>query len=685
MPTVLDKDIGLTTQQITQSLAKSGNQKAQDALAKEQVQTSGPIDPFSQEGAQQLSRITGTPLPPVDNPVLADSLSPEQAPQLPQPAAMQEAQGFFESAQSEADRLRANIDSTLATQRSDVEQRLTRAQKEQEDILARGDEFTQPFREELETAERERLFVNQNFEKNQALVNELDSLLTQGNELIQRERDSFNVTSLQNDRTYRKIEEVQARAGVIQAVMAARNSQISQAYNLIDRTVNAMNADRQDRLSYFDTLLSLNNQKLLNLDAENKKIATEQLNLVKRDMQRAEATADYIKELMVTPEHAQFMADAGVTLDDDTQTINRKMSEQAKRQEIQDMANNLAFQGYDLVAKPVPGSSEIKIGGETLHYRVRPGSQLALEMERSRQAIRTAQIQQSQMLNQTSTASIIDSLFGEGPEPSVSFEDFLAERQEQAQMSFAPQAVEDLRREYESSVGTEGNKQAQLAQLVASGALTVQEAEFVQLNMDISSPDKQARQKSTIEIGKGVLRDVNRALTLADKAGPTAGILAESALSSESSIFSRMIGARSPALELATHLESIKSNISIEELQRMREASPTGGALGQVPVQQQEFLMSVKGSLRPINEPVVLKENLNDLYNIYLDAMFGSPEELSQAVRQNKMTAEEANQYLSQRKATSYNEFNIPNPRSSGQDISDIVVSPTGELVKIKQ
>jgi len=48
---------------------------------------------------------------------------------------------------------------------------------------------------------------------------------------------------------------------------------------------------------------------------------------------------------------------------------------------------------------------------------------------------------------------------------------------------------------------------------------------------------------------------------------------------------------------LEKYATSVKSNISIDRLQAMREASPTGGALGQVPVQQQEYLMQLLGSL----------------------------------------------------------------------------------------
>jgi hypothetical protein len=86
------------------------------------------------------------------------------------------------------------------------------------------------------------------------------------------------------------------------------------------------------------------------------------------------------------------------------------------------------------------------------------------------------------------------------------------------------------------------------------------------------------------------------------------------------------VAARVPmtdAKELAGHLQSIKSNISIEELRIMRETSPTGGALGQVPVRQQEYLMEVLGALDQSQNPRVLEENLKRIMNLFNDVIHG--------------------------------------------------------------
>jgi len=87
-----------------------------------------------------------------------------------------------------------------------------------------------------------------------------------------------------------------------------------------------------------------------------------------------------------------------------------------------------------------------------------------------------------------------------------------------------------------------------------------------------------------------------------------------------------MVMKRLPATDadvLERYAESVKSNISIDRLQAMREASPTGGALGQVPVQQQEYLMQLLGSLDVDQKPDILLDNMKRIYNIYMDAIHG--------------------------------------------------------------
>ena len=56
-----------------------------------------------------------------------------------------------------------------------------------------------------------------------------------------------------------------------------------------------------------------------------------------------------------------------------------------------------------------------------------------------------------------------------------------------------------------------------------------------------------------------------------------------------------------------------------EELQKMREASPTGGALGQVAVQEIEYLQATPASLKQTLKPETLIGNLKRMKKQLLD------------------------------------------------------------------
>jgi hypothetical protein len=67
--------------------------------------------------------------------------------------------------------------------------------------------------------------------------------------------------------------------------------------------------------------------------------------------------------------------------------------------------------------------------------------------------------------------------------------------------------------------------------------------------------------------------------------------------------------------------DTIKGNIGFDRLQRMREESPTGGALGQVAVQELQALQSTMGSFDLGQDAETVKYNLNRLKQQYARTM----------------------------------------------------------------
>jgi hypothetical protein len=71
------------------------------------------------------------------------------------------------------------------------------------------------------------------------------------------------------------------------------------------------------------------------------------------------------------------------------------------------------------------------------------------------------------------------------------------------------------------------------------------------------------------------------------------------------------------ARDLASNLETIKANLGFDRLQQMRDSSPTGGALGQVAVQELVALQATVASLDNAQSPSQLKANLKKIQGHY--------------------------------------------------------------------
>lgn len=93
---------------------------------------------------------------------------------------------------------------------------------------------------------------------------------------------------------------------------------------------------------------------------------------------------------------------------------------------------------------------------------------------------------------------------------------------------------------------------------------------------------------------------------------PVTGKLAEGFM-----MMSPIITANSDAQGLRANIETIKGIIGFERLQRMREESKTGGALGQVAVQELIALQGTLGNLNLLAPTEDILEKLRDIKDIY--------------------------------------------------------------------
>lgn len=282
---------------------------------------------------------------------------------------------YVSSISSAVEKARAALQSNIDTRQKKNDAEMAVVKQKEKETLDKIGELSTPFRENLENTERDRLSINKNFEENQKLVDELETLLNEGNALIKQQQSVTGIAAIRNPRIQQTMNDVAARAGVIQAVMAARNSQISVAENMIDRSITAIAQDKNDQLNYYKTILQLNNQDKMTLSEENRTLALQQVALLQGDLEQAQITANYVKQLMLDPATAQLVADSGVTLNDSVETINQKIAQGSYLQEVRELNNKYTSDGAKEITDPsgVPQSklrSEVDSRGVVHYYRL---------------------------------------------------------------------------------------------------------------------------------------------------------------------------------------------------------------------------------------------------------------------------------------------------------------------------
>jgi hypothetical protein len=130
---------------------------------------------------------------------------------------------------------------------------------------------------------------------------------------------------------------------------------------------------------------------------------------------------------------------------------------------------------------------------------------------------------------------------------------------------------------------------------------------------DTSKSDRAVIEQRKLK-GDIVVQDIDRALgTIERIPNATTGI--------GGTILKNVPG--SGAANVSALIDSVRANVGFEQLQAMRQASPTGGALGAVSERENALLQSVLGSLEQSQSYEQLVFNLKRLKNVYLDIVHG--------------------------------------------------------------
>jgi len=176
------------------------------------------------------------------------------------------------------------------------------------------------------------------------------------------------------------------------------------------------------------------------------------------------------------------------------------------------------------------------------------------------------------------------------------------------------------------------------------------------------------REENRRRSGTTVVQDLNRALQLVPQMDGL--LVAPGVAGANARLAAAEVGGTIPN-RIRQFTESALSNVGLDTLQAMREASPTGGALGQVPIQQQQRLEQVLGSLRLDQEISDLEANLKRVNNIYMDIMYGTAEERAALVESGQLSPEENARIEAVYYDLPFDEFGRPTDEAGGGGLSD--------------
>ena len=409
-----------------------------------------------QDAERSLGRNPTPPLTPLtdkDGAIDATTLQSGGTPTLPEPTAQTEQGAFQLGIAEQATKARTDLESTLKTERDAAMKRQTDLNKKMQSLIKDSDpEKRATYQQEqrivqnqIDASETASASLEEDFNKRRKTVNELDTLLTQGNQLITQAQGA-PISQYRSRGVTEAVQNVQARAGVLQAVVSGLDGNINAAHSIINNASNAVASVWQDQLSYNEAYVDLVNNGELAKNKIEDDYAQSQITLSKTKLNQLEETKSYIESLMIDPESAQFIADAGISLNDSVDEINAKMSAQTKKVERADTINELKLDGYEYI--PFPGDREdvvtLEINGEKLSF-VPPVDEL------KEAQIASARALANKRNGSLTPGSIVSTPTGQAIQVPT-FEEFISEKENELMMSLTPEAREKYRDEYEAEI-----------------------------------------------------------------------------------------------------------------------------------------------------------------------------------------------------------------------------------------
>ena len=389
-----------------------------------------------------------TPLTTPDGTIAAANLTSGGAPPvLPPPTAPAVQANFQQGLEATIASARANLDNTLKVERDAALKRQDELNARLEAMMRESDptkratyaQEQEILQNQLNAAQTASATLEEDFNRRRKIVGELDHLLTQGNQAIETARAMPVAMSVLNKSVAATAQMVHARAGVLQAVVSGLDGNINTAHSIINNASNAVAAVWQDQLVYNQAYMNLVENGQLAKNKIQTDYANAQIRLAENKLKSLTATKEHLIKLMIDPESAQFIADAGVTLNDSIEEINTKMANRAGQQEREDIKNELALEGYQYVpfAEGRTDVVTLEIGGEMLSFV--PPVDTIRELEEEKLRAQISNLRGGEVFN-TPRGQILQ---------VPTFDEFIAQKEREEGMSFSPVVREQYRKQYE--------------------------------------------------------------------------------------------------------------------------------------------------------------------------------------------------------------------------------------------
>ncbi len=227
----------------------------------------------------------------------------------------------------------------VAGQRQQAENQLAQAQQGLNNIYSTSRE-----------SEIARILKESGIKEKQAALSDLKTKMAQAQEALglgmQQENGRIAPMSIIGRRQQLLVEQAQGKIGALAAIANVYADDLEQAWNVANLTIDAMNQDRQEKINAYQFLITANENKIVNLKAEEKEAINSQIGILKDAQAKAEANKDKLMGLML--EHTVEFQRAKISLTDDFDTALAKIQPELAKTAGQKLALEEAQKKADI-------------------------------------------------------------------------------------------------------------------------------------------------------------------------------------------------------------------------------------------------------------------------------------------------------------------------------------------------